>query len=157
MMTLKLICVGQKMPAWVTHGFEEYAQRLTGQCRLQLIEIAPAKRSKSGHAQKYMEEEAVRIEAALGQQPWRVVLDERGQLVNSQALSQRLETWLPLGRDVAFIVGGADGLADSIKQRAHWCWSLTPLTLPHPLVRVMLTEQLYRAWSLLNNHPYHRA
>jgi 23S rRNA (pseudouridine1915-N3)-methyltransferase len=155
-MNLKLICVGQKMPAWITTGFQEYAVRLTGQVRLHLIEVAPAKRSKTGVASKYMEEEAVRIESALAGNPLRIILDEHGVVVDTKAIAQRMEQWLPAGRDVAFIVGGPDGLAPRIKQSADWCWSLTPLTLPHPLVRVVLVEQLYRAWSLMNHHPYHR-
>lgn len=155
-MKLTLICVGQKMPAWIATGFKDYAQRLTGQCVLRLVEVAPAKRIKNGQAAKYMAEEALRIEAAISGQPIRVILDEHGKLVDTKALSQRMAQWLPSGQDVVFIVGGPDGLADSIKQTADWCWSLTPLTLPHPFVRVMLAEQLYRAWSLLNNHPYHR-
>lgn len=155
-MILKLVCVGQKMPSWITTGFQEYAVRLTGQVKLQLIEVAPAKRSKNGLPAKYMEEEAMRIESVLVGNPFRVVLDEHGSVVDTKAVAKRMEQWLPAGRDVALIVGGPDGLDSSIKQSADWCWSLTPLTLPHPLVRVVLAEQLYRAWSLMNNHPYHR-
>ncbi|MCH9742204.1 MAG: 23S rRNA (pseudouridine(1915)-N(3))-methyltransferase RlmH [Proteobacteria bacterium] len=155
-MQLKLICVGQKMPNWVVAGYEEYAVRLTGQCRLTLVEVPPAKRTKTGAPVKYMEEEALRIESALVGNPIRVILDEHGAVVDTKAVAKRLETWLPSGRDVALIVGGPDGLAPSIKAKADWTWSLTPLTLPHPLVRVVLAEQLYRAWSLMNHHPYHR-
>jgi 23S rRNA (pseudouridine1915-N3)-methyltransferase len=155
-MQLKMLCVGQKMPNWITTGFDEYAPRLSGQCRLTLKEVAPAKRTKAGVAAKYMEEEAVRIEEALVGNPIRVVLDEHGDVIDTKALAKRLEGWLQSGRDVTFVVGGPDGLAPSVKVKADWTWSLTPLTLPHPLVRVVLAEQLYRAWSLLNNHPYHR-
>jgi 23S rRNA (pseudouridine1915-N3)-methyltransferase len=122
-----------------------------------LKEIAPAKRSKSGSVINYMAEEAVRLQQAFSVgNPIKVVLDERGSLVDTKALSKRMEQWLQSGRDVVFIVGGADGLATEIKQQADWMWSLTPLTLPHPMVRIILAEQLYRAYSLLNNHPYHR-
>ncbi len=155
-MQLKMLCVGQKMPAWINTGFDEYAPRLSGQCRLVLKEVVPAKRTKAGFAVKYMEEEAVRIEEALVGNPIRVVLDEHGDVIDTKALSKRLDGWLQSGRDVVFVVGGPDGLAPSVKAKADWTWSLTPLTLPHPLVRVVLAEQLYRAWSLLNNHPYHR-
>jgi len=156
-MQMTMLCVGQKMPDWVTTGVQEYLPRLSGQCQLALKEVAPAKRSKSGSAINYMAEEAVRLQQVFSVgNPIKVVLDERGALVDTKALSKRMEQWLQSGRDVVFVVGGPDGLAPEIKQQADWMWSLTPLTLPHPMVRIMLAEQLYRAYSLLNNHPYHR-
>jgi 23S rRNA (pseudouridine1915-N3)-methyltransferase len=156
-MYLKLLCVGQKMPDWVQTGYDDYAKRMSGgQCRLQLKELAPAKRTKQGVVSRYLDEEAERIEQNLTDQPIRIVLDERGDLVTTKQLSQKLAQWLPSGRDVVFVVGGPDGLRDDVKQKADWLWSLSPLTLPHPMVRIVLAEQLYRAWSLLNNHPYHR-
>ena len=156
-MDLRLVCVGQKMPDWVVEGYETYAKRLSsGQCRLQLKELAAAKRTKQGVVSQYMENEAVRIELALSDQPIRVVLDEHGDVIDTKALAKKLGHWLQSGKDVAFVVGGPDGIHADVKKKADWMWSLSPLTLPHPIVRVVLAEQLYRAWSLLNHHPYHR-
>ncbi len=152
-----MLCVGQKMPNWVTDGYDDYAVRLSSNpCRLILKEVAPAKRVKQGNVAKYLDDEAVRIQQALPEGIIRVVLDERGDLVDTKMLAKKLETWLASGQDVALIVGGPDGLRQDIKQSAHWRWSLSPLTLPHPMVRILLAEQMYRAWSLLNHHPYHR-
>lgn len=156
-MNITLICVGQKMPAWVSTGYEDYAVRLSGAaCRVKLKELAPAKRTKQGCVARYLDEEAERILNAIPDNCLRIVLDERGDLVDTKGLSKRLDQWLGGGQDVALIVGGPDGLRDDIKLSAQWRWSLSPLTLPHPMVRIILAEQVYRAWSLLNNHPYHR-
>ncbi len=156
-MNITLLCVGQKMPSWVITAYEDYAMRLSGAaCRLKLKELAPAKRSKQGIVSRYLDEEAERILSAIPEGALRIVLDERGDLVDTKGLSKRLDQWLGGGQDVVYIVGGPDGLREDIKQSAHWRWSLSPLTLPHPMVRIVLAEQTYRAWSLLNNHPYHR-
>lgn len=156
-MQIRLVCVGQKMPAWVTTAVQEYAVRMPAHCRFVVQEVAPAKRSKQGVVSRYLADEASRLEEVLAVgNPLRVVLDERGALVDTRKLSHKLDGWLQSGRDVALVVGGPDGLDERVKASADWTWSLTPLTLPHPMVRVMLSEQMYRAWSLLNNHPYHR-
>lgn len=156
-MQMTVLCVGQKMPAWVNTAVADYVPRLTGQCQLQLKELPPAKRSKQGSAAVYMADEAQKIQQAWQQgNPIKVVLDERGAMVDTKGLSKKMTQWLQSGRDVVFVVGGPDGLSEEVKSQADWTWSLTPLTLPHPMVRVLLVEQLYRAYSLLNNHPYHR-
>lgn len=152
-----LIAVGSRMPAWVISGYQEYAQRLTQECVLQLIEIAPAKRAKTADTAKILREESERIRAAIPKGSLVVVLDERGQELSTRELSDELSRWLSSGCDIALIAGGADGLAADCKSLADKQWSLSRLTLPHPLVRVLVAEQLYRAWTLLHNHPYHRA
>lgn len=156
-MKLTLLAVGTKMPAWVTDGYQEYAKRLPKECQLILKEITPAKRGKSGHSQQWMEEEGERILAAIPTNHHVVALDVKGKPWSTEQLSQQMESWLSDGRDVSLLVGGPDGLDPRCLQRANQKWSLSALTLPHPLVRIVMAEQLYRAWTVLQNHPYHRA
>ena len=144
------------MPAWVDAGFNEYARRMPRAARLELIAIKPEARIEGRTVERLVETEGKRILAALPAGSVKVVLDERGKLLSTLELARRIERWRDTGRDVAFIVGGADGLAQGLKRTAEFNWSLTPLTLPHALVRVILAEQLYRAVSILHNHPYHR-
>lgn len=156
-MKLHIIAVGQRMPAWIADGFLEYAKRMPREMPLLLKELKPAPRSASaGDLPRWLETEAERIDDALPEGALRVVLDERGRSFPTRGLVGHLERWRGEGRDVAFIIGGADGLADGIRKGADLLWSLSPLTLPHGLVRVILAEQLYRAASLLTGHPYHR-
>jgi 23S rRNA (pseudouridine1915-N3)-methyltransferase len=155
-MHIQLICVGQKMPAWVTQGYEEYAKRLPVQCKLQLIEIPLRKRGKNADIVRLQNEEGEKMLAALPKDTQVIALDEHGKQWNTQALAQQLNHWLQTTSNLSLLVGGPEGLAEACKAQAVQTWSLSPLTLPHPLVRVVVAEQIYRAWSLLNNHPYHR-
>lgn len=158
-MKLSVLAVGHRMPAWVTAGFTEYAQRMPREMSLHLKEVKPAQRSSGagpGDVVRWLQTEAERIAAATPAAAQRIVLDEHGQGFPTRTLAMRLERWRSDGRDLAFIIGGADGLAPELKARADLLWSLSPLTLPHGLVRVVLAEQLYRAVSMLSNHPYHR-
>lgn len=156
-MKLAVLAVGHRMPAWVTTAFEEYAKRMPREMPLQLKELKPAQRSSAaGDTGRWLQTEAERIDAAIPTGALRVVLDEHGRSFPTRALADYVARWRNEGRDIAFIIGGADGLADSVKARAELLWSLSPLTLPHGLVRVVLAEQLYRAASLLAGHPYHR-
>jgi 23S rRNA (pseudouridine1915-N3)-methyltransferase len=155
-MKIHLIAVGTKMPAWVEQGYQEYAKRLPDECRLQLIEIPAPKRSKSTDLARVVAEEGEKILAKVPAGAHRVVLDERGRSLDTPALSRRLAAWMQQGGDVAVLIGGPDGLSAACKSAADETWSLSALTLPHPLVRVVAAEALYRAWSLLRNHPYHR-
>ena len=153
-MKFRVVAVGHRMPAWVDAGFTEYAGRMPREARVELVALKPA--ARGGPVKRVLEMEGERILAALPAGCVKVVLDERGALVSTMELSRRIARWRESGRDVAFIVGGADGLDAGVKQAADWIWSLSPLTLPHGLARVALAEQLYRAHSLLHNHPYHR-
>lgn len=144
------------MPKWVTDGYQEYAKRLPKACQLKLIELPMAVRSKTATADMYKIEEAKRIVSAMPKGSRLVVLDEHGQAPTTMELSIKLDEWLGSGQDIALIVGGPDGLDQQLIQRAQWKWSLSNLTLPHPMVRILVAEQIYRAWSILNNHPYHR-
>lgn len=156
-MNLHLIAVGTRMPAWVSAGYEEYARRLPPECRLRLVEIPPARRSKSQTRQRSKAEEGRRLLAAIPPRALVVALDVAGSPWSTATLGARLRDWLQDGRDIALLVGGPDGLAQECLERAELRWSLSALTLPHALVRVLVAEQLYRAWTLSRGHPYHRS
>lgn len=145
------------MPKWVDQGYAEYAKRLPKSCALKLVELPMAQRSKNAAVDKLKAEEALRIQTAIPKGAQLIVLDEHGQQPTTLKLANRLEAWLGSGQDIALVVGGPDGLDERLIQQAHWKWSLSNLTLPHPLVRIVVAEQLYRAWSVIQNHPYHRA
>ena len=144
------------MPNWVEVAFAEYQKRMPHEARIRLLEIKPEKRMRGKTAQQIMATEAERITAAIPKGVLCIALDEHGQQCTSPALALEMQKWLAAGRDASLVIGGADGLAPEIKARADWLWSLSPLTLPHGMVRVLLAEQLYRAHSILRNHPYHR-
>jgi 23S rRNA (pseudouridine1915-N3)-methyltransferase len=155
-MRILIVAVGTRMPQWVAAGFDDYARRMPSQARIELIEVKPQKHSGPMNAQRALAREAQRIEAVLPQECTRVILDERGKAVNSIQLAAQLERWRARGKDLAFLIGGADGLDASLKATAAALLSLSPLTLPHGLARVLLAEQLYRAHTILSRHPYHR-
>ena len=156
-MRIRLICVGTKMPSWVTTGFQEYAKRLPADCRLELVEIPPGHRGKGADVQRAIEKESRLILAALGKDERVVALDVEGKQWSTAQLACTVGEWQMGGQNVALLIGGPDGLSAECLALAQQRWSLSNLTYPHPLVRVILAEQIYRAWSLLNNHPYHRA
>jgi len=153
---LFILAVGNKMPEWISQGFNEYTKRMPREAKIELVEIKPEPRTTGKSVPQIMEAEAQRINAALPKDVTRVVLDERGAHLSTKQLSQKMHDWLGGGRDVAFIIGGADGLHESVRSSAQQLLALSALTLPHGMVRVLLAEQLYRAYSLLHNHPYHR-
>jgi 23S rRNA (pseudouridine1915-N3)-methyltransferase len=155
-MQLIVAAVGHKMPAWIEAGFQEYAKRMPPECRLVLKEIKPIDRAANKSAESVMAQERARIEAVLPKTGRVIALDERGTAMTTLELSQQLSIWQQHGGDVSFVIGGADGLDAEFKQNADSLLRLSNMTLPHGLVRVMLAEQLYRAWSILKNHPYHR-
>lgn len=145
------------MPDWVETAWADYAKRLPADCALELREIKPEPRTTGKTPAQMMAAEAKRIEAALPPGALRLALDERGRDLTTMALSQKLEQWRAGGQDVAFLVGGPDGLHADLKASCSGQLRLSSLTLPHPMVRVVLAEQLYRAWAIMTNHPYHRA
>ncbi len=155
-MQLIIAAVGHKMPAWIEAGFGEYVKRMPPECRIHLKEIKPVERSGTGQTYREVAEERGRIEAVLPKGARIVALDEHGKDLTSVQLAQNLVQWQQDGRDVAFIIGGADGLDAEFKSRADQLIRISSLTLPHGMVRVLLAEQLYRAWSITQNHPYHR-
>jgi 23S rRNA (pseudouridine1915-N3)-methyltransferase len=155
-MQLVIAAVGHKMPAWIESGFTEYVKRMPAECRIHLKEIKPIERSGSKTAETAMALERAKIEAVLPKGSRIVALDERGKDLTSVQLSEFLTQWQQDGRDVSFIIGGADGLDAEFKSKADMLIRISSLTLPHGMVRVLLAEQLYRAWSITQNHPYHR-
>jgi 23S rRNA (pseudouridine1915-N3)-methyltransferase len=155
-MRLTLIAVGNKMPAWVIQGFEEYVRRFPRDLSFHLIEIAPGKRGKNADIARILEKEGEQMLAAIPKGNRIVTLEVEGKQWTTPQLAKQLESWQMDGRDVVFLVGGPEGLAPQCIKASEQKWSLSPLTLPHPMVRVMMAESLYRAWSINNNHPYHR-
>lgn len=155
-MRLVIAAVGNKMHDWIETGLSEYTKRMPPECRVVLKEIKPVERSGSKTAETVMALERAKIEAALPKGALIVALDERGKDLSSVQLAGLLTQWKQGGRDVALVIGGADGLDPGFKQGADLLIRISSLTLPHGMVRVLLAEQLYRAWSITQNHPYHR-
>jgi 23S rRNA (pseudouridine1915-N3)-methyltransferase len=156
-MRLLVVAVGTRMPSWVDQAFEDYARRMPREAPVQLVEIRPEPRSSARTAAALLAAERSRIEQALPRGHRLVALDEHGEDVSTVGLAARLRAWLAGGEDVALVIGGPDGLDPAFKAGADERLRLSSLTLPHALVRVVLAEALYRAMSLLKNHPYHRA
>jgi 23S rRNA (pseudouridine1915-N3)-methyltransferase len=152
---LRIISVGHKMPAWVETGCAEYIKRMPREASVEIIEIKPEKRAAGNNTENIQLIEAKRILEAVGKD-YCIALDERGKQFTTLETAEQFKHWQNLGRDIALVIGGADGLHTTIKQKADKLWSLSKLTMPHGMVRVMLSEQLYRAYSVVNNHPYHR-
>ncbi len=155
-MHIRMIAVGTRMPAWIQDGLMEYGKRLPREWGFQLVEIPLLHRGKNQPAQRLMDNEGEKMLACLGPNANPVALDSQGRQWTTEEFAQQLESWLQQGHDLAFLIGGPEGLAPSCLQRAETHWSLSRLTFPHPLVRILVAEQLYRAWSLLQGHPYHR-
>jgi 23S rRNA (pseudouridine1915-N3)-methyltransferase len=157
---LRVVTIGHKPPDWVAAGFEEYARRMPRSARIDLTEIKGAPRGRQAPSEasvaRVLAEEKSRILAAIPSGCVKIALDERGKQLSTAELARRLDGWMQGGRDIAFVIGSADGLDRELKAGADLLLSLSALTLPHSLVRVLLAEQLYRAVSLIQNHPYHR-
>lgn len=155
-MKVRLIAIGERMPDWVQAGVGEYVKRLNDDIRLEVVEVSAGKRTKNSDLARIREAEGERMLAALRSDDRVIALDVRGKSLSTEMLAEELRRTLPEGRDIALLVGGPEGLADCALTRARERWSLSALTLPHPLVRIVVAEQVYRGWSLLRGHPYHR-
>jgi 23S rRNA (pseudouridine1915-N3)-methyltransferase len=155
-MRLRLIAIGQKMPEWVVVGFNEYAKRLPADFSLDLIEIPLTKRAKNSDVVRAMKREGEAMLAAINPHDFVIALEVTGKSWSTEILAEKLTVWRGEGKNISLLVGGPEGLDESCIKRANASWSLSALTLPHPLVRIVLAEQLYRAWTILQNHPYHR-
>ena len=156
-MRIALIAVGDKPPSWVRDGYADYAKRLPHPHAPTLVEIPPGVRGANRDPARAIAEEGARVLAALPKNPYVVALDERGAAWSTTDLAKQTESWERDGRDVALLIGGADGHAPDVMSRVDAKWSLSRLVLPHMLVRLVVIEQLYRAWSIRKGHPYHRA
>lgn len=155
-MKVSLISLGHKMPGWVDTAFHMYNDRLPGHLKIHLIELSPASRQKGLSVPQIKDHEASLLEKYLSANAINIALDERGKSINTPYVAQQLANWQMDGRDVNIVIGGADGLDQRIIRQASQSWSLSRLVFPHQLVRVIMAEQIYRAHSLLNHHPYHR-
>ncbi len=155
-MRIHLLAAGTRLPSWINDGYHDYAVRLPPECKLVLKEIPLGASRRGGDTVKAVAEEGARMLAALPTCAHIIALDLRGRSFSSEELAKQLNRWLQDGGDVALLIGGPDGLAPVCRARAEFKWSLSPLTLPHALVRVMVAEQIYRAWTILKGHPYHR-
>lgn len=158
-MKTKILAIGHKMPAWVEAGFKEYHKRIQPMMTTELVELSPAKRSKNpspAEVDKYKHQEGQLILATHQPKDQLWVLDVKGKMLSTERLADKLQHAMTDGTDVAIVIGGTDGISPEVLARADFVWSMSDLTLPHPLVRVVLMEQLYRAMSIINHHPYHR-
>lgn len=156
-MRIDIIAVGTKMPTWVEAGVAEYQKRLPPEIKLQFKELALGKRGKGADLKRAIEQEGQAMMAAIGRDNIVIALEVTGKHWSTEQLAKELESWQFSGRDISLLIGGPDGLAPECLARADKLWSLSALTLPHPLVRIVLSEQLYRAWTINKNHPYHRS
>ena len=156
-MQLLVAAVGQRMPSWVNEAWTEYARRMPPGLSLSLREITLAKRGKNADTKRLTAIESKALYQAMPTRARVIALDVKGRAWSTEKLAVQLERWMGDGRDVGFMIGGPEGIDPTVLQNADELWSLGPLTLPHPLVRVVLAEQLYRAWTITQNHPYHRA
>jgi 23S rRNA (pseudouridine1915-N3)-methyltransferase len=156
-MRISVIAVGARMPAWVSQGVAEYSKRLPRELKLAWREIPLARRGKDVSAQQLCAAEGEHILRAIPSGERVIALDVAGKRITTGQLARQLQDWQMSGDNCSFLIGGPDGLSPACLARANQCWSLSDLTLPHPLVRVLLAEQLYRAWTITVNHPYHRA
>ncbi|MER2493246.1 23S rRNA (pseudouridine(1915)-N(3))-methyltransferase RlmH [Catenovulum sediminis] len=155
-MKIQLIAVGQKMPAWVEAGFAEYQRRFPRDYALELVEIPAGKRGKNADIKRILEKEGELMLAAVGKSNRIVTLEVTGKAWTTPQLAKQMQAWQLDGRDVSLLVGGPEGLAPACIAASEQKWSLSALTLPHPMVRVIVAESLYRGWSVNQNHPYHR-
>ena len=155
-MKLKLLAVGTRMPSWVETGFEEYRKRMPTELKLDLIEIPLNAKGKASSSQS-KENQGQALLKAINKQDRVIALDVLGKSMSTESLAMQLSSWQMNGQDICLLIGGPDGLSSDCLERADMKWSLSDLTLPHPLVRVLLMEQLYRAWTINKNHPYHRS
>jgi 23S rRNA (pseudouridine1915-N3)-methyltransferase len=154
-MKISIVALGHRMPSWVEAGVSEYTKRMPHEARIEFIELKPEDRA-SRTTENVLELEARRIEDAIPKGAERIICDERGKLLTTPHLANWLSTWMAEGVAPCFVIGSADGLSPAIKASAHKTIALSGCVLPHGMVRVMLAEQIYRAWSMLHNHPYHR-
>lgn len=155
-MHIRLLAVGDRQPSWVDEAFAAYSRRLPREWKFRLDPIATVRRSKNDKSSNAMEAEGEQILSKLKADEQVVLLDERGKQLSSAGLAARLTDWQAEGRDLCFVIGGPDGVSSACRDRANFTWSLSDLTLPHGLARVLFAEQMYRAWSLQAGHPYHR-
>lgn len=157
MISMRLLTLSQRQPGWLDEGFREYQRRLSAGVRLELVELPlPGRRARS-QPELLKAQEAERLRRNFSSSAIQVALDVSGRKLTTEQMAQQLQEWVEVGQDVDLLIGGPDGLAESVRDEARLVWSLSPLTFPHGLVRVIVAEQVYRAWTILQGHPYHRS
>ena len=156
-MKIRILAVGTKMPGWVQEGVNDYAKRLPRDMKLEVVELALGSRGKNADIKKAIQKESEQILAQISDQDWVIALEVKGKAWSTEQLAEQLSDWRLSAKSIVILIGGPDGLSDDCRARANQQWSLSNLTYPHPIVRVVLVEQLYRAWTITQNHPYHRA
>jgi 23S rRNA (pseudouridine1915-N3)-methyltransferase len=152
-----LIALGQKMPVWVEKACNEYIKRLPRELQFDAIEVPIIRRGKNPDIQRIVRDESRKAMASVPPDCFTIALDVTGKKISTEALAQNLDNWMQQGQDIAIVIGGPDGLSDELLKQVDRSLSLSDMTFPHPLVRIIIIEQLYRAWSIISNHPYHRA
>lgn len=155
-MRIRILTITHKSPAWIQAGYEEYAKRLPNACQLELVAIPAEKRTSNADLQRIMEKEGEKLLQAIHPDHHVIALDVRGKSLSTEDLVLQMKVWQRDGRHIDLLIGGPEGLSPACLKRAHEKWSLSPLTFPHFIVKIIVAEQIYRAWSILNNHPYHR-
>ena len=155
-MRFSVVAIGQRMPDWVAHGWAEYAKRFPRGFELELKELPLTRRTRSSQTELLRQQETAALLGVVPESNRVIAMDGKGKQWSTAELAQNMSQWMQQGRDVSFLIGGPDGLDETCFKRADARWSLGQLTLPHMMVRVILAEQLYRAWSITQNHPYHR-
>ena len=155
-MRIKLLAIGTRMPKWVEQGYKEYAQRMPNLCQLELVEVAAKKRGKNADTARILRDEARALQSAIPKGTLVIALDRKGKHINTEELASNLQNWIDESQDVAILIGGPEGIDPNYLSQVQRKWSLSAMTFAHPVVRLMLAEQLYRAWSINANLPYHR-
>ncbi len=156
-MIIHVIAVGTKMPGWVTEGVNEYQRRMPAECQLKFVELPLGQRVKSKNIKQAMQQEEKSILAAIPANAYVIAMEVKAKIWSTETLSEKMQDWMQSGKDIALLVGGPDGMTPACLNKANEIWSLSNLTLPHPLVRIVLAEQLYRALMIIKNHPYHKS
>lgn len=155
-MRIRLLTITHKTPSWIQEGYEEYAKRLPASCALELVEIPAEKRTANADLKRITEREGEKMLAAIKPNHRVIALDVKGKLWSTEQLASQIEHWQQDGRNIDLLIGGPEGIAPACLQKAEDKWSLSPLTFPHIIVKLIVAEQIYRAWSITQNHPYHR-
>mgnify|MGYP000140302532 CR=1 FL=1 len=155
-MRVQIVAMGDRMPAWVQQGYKEYTKRIGAGLDIQLVEISPEKRGKSADVQRIMQKEAARMHQRIPQNNYVIALDKDGSSWSTEVLADKISGWQQDGTNISFLIGGPEGMARELLQEADTCISFSAMTFPHPVVRIILAEQLYRVYSILNRHPYHK-
>jgi len=155
-MRVQIIAMGDRMPDWVQHGYKEYIKRIGAGLQIELLEISPEKRGKSADVQRIMQKEAERMRQSIPRGNFVIALDKEGKSWSTENLADKIANWQQDGTNVSLLIGGPEGMTPELLQQADARISLSAMTFPHPIVRIILAEQLYRAYSILSHHPYHK-